>query len=68
MVILKLSIIYKVIHHTQYDFHKNTIKEFDIYRAVKFNKENVLNDKLSFQSNYIYDTAIKVLEGEGNMR
>lgn len=38
------------------------------YRAVKFDKQNVLNDKQSFQLNYIYNTAIKVLEGKGNMR
>lgn len=39
-----------------------TIEEYEIYKAVKREPQNVLNDKLSFQSNLIYDTAIRIIE------
>ena len=38
----------------------DALEEYSIYKAVKYTPHNVLNDKLSFQSNIIYDTAIKV--------
>ena len=38
----------------------DALEEYSIYKAVKNTPNNVLNDKLSFQSNIIYDTAIRV--------
>lgn len=49
--------------HFSKDFqHRNTLEEFEIYRAAKFDKNNILNDKISFQSNCIYDTTIRIME------
>jgi hypothetical protein len=36
------------------------MEEFEIYRASKTHKEQLLNDQLSFRSNRLYDTAIKI--------
>lgn len=38
-----------------------TVEEYEMYRAVKQEPQNVLNDKLSFASNIICDTAIKIV-------
>ena len=37
-------------------------EEFKIYKASKTQGDQLLNDKLSFMSNRLYDTAICVLE------
>ena len=36
----------------------NALEEFEIYKASKVNKEQLLNDQLSFKSNKLYDTAL----------
>lgn len=54
-----------VLHLSQDRSTINTYEEFEIYKAVKTDGQNVLNDKLSFQSNSIYNTAIKILDGGG---
>lgn len=53
----------KVLHLSQDRFIRDTLEEFEIYKAVKSDQPNVLNDKLSFQSNFIYNTAIRITEG-----
>jgi hypothetical protein len=55
----------QILHFSRDRSQTSTFEEFEIYKAVKSDQQNVLNDKLSFSSNYIYDTAIKVLKGEG---
>lgn len=52
----------EVLHFSKDRLIRNTLEEFEIYKAVKSHSFNVLNDKLSFQSNYIYNTAIRILE------
>lgn len=42
--------------------YMDVLEEFEIYRAVKESPHYVLNDKLSFQSNIIFNTAITVRE------
>jgi len=38
----------------------NVIEEYEIYKSVKKEPNFVLNDKSSFQSNIIYNTAVKI--------
>ena len=40
----------------------NAIEEYEIYKAYKNKKteEVILNDQLNFQSNLLYDTAIRL--------
>ena len=38
--------------------HLNTLEEFEIYRAYKLDPNNILNDKLCFNTNVLYDLAI----------
>ena len=39
----------------------NAIEEYEIYKAYKNKKtEVILNDQLNFQSNILYDTAIRI--------
>ena len=40
----------------------DALEEFEIYKASKTQGDQLLNDKLSFKSNGLYDTAIRVLE------
>jgi hypothetical protein len=40
----------------------DTMEEFEIYRAVKKEPQNVLNEQRSFKSNIIYEAAIKLVE------
>ena len=40
----------------------DVLEEFEIYKASKTQGNQVLNDKLSFKSSGLYDTAIHVLE------
>ena len=39
----------------------NALEEFYIYRESKIDANRLLNDQLKFDSNYLYDTAIKIL-------
>ena len=36
----------------------NALEEFEIYKASKVNKDQLLNDQLSFKSNKLYDTTL----------
>lgn len=56
-----------VLNLTKAHFHRSTMEQSEINTTVKFDKQHVLNDKLSFQSKYIYETAIKVVEEEGDI-
>ena len=38
----------------------DALEEFEIYRASKIHKECLLNDQLSFKSNTLYDTILKI--------
>ena len=38
----------------------DTIEEYEIYKAMKTTPDNILNDKLTFKSNKLFDTAIKL--------
>lgn len=40
----------------------STLEEFEIYKAVTSDQQNILNDMLPFSSNCIYDIAIRLLE------
>ena len=42
--------------------YMNAIEEYEIYKAYKNKKteEVILNDQLNFQSNLLYDTAIRI--------
>ena len=37
----------------------DALEEFEIYKALRRNKNKVLNEQLSFKSNKLYDTAMK---------
>ena len=41
----------------------NALEEYEIYKAQKSNNDLLLNDKLNFQSNLLYDTARNLEEG-----
>ena len=36
----------------------NAIEEFKIYRAIKKDPKKVLNEKLKFKNNSLYDTVL----------
>jgi hypothetical protein len=36
------------------------LEEFQIYKAIKTEPDNVLNEQVSFRSNIVYDTAISL--------
>ena len=38
------------------------IEEYEIYKHSKLNPNNLLNDQLHFNSNYLYDTVIEELK------
>ena len=38
----------------------NAKEAFEIYKASKVNKEQLLNNQLSFKSNKLYDTALMI--------
>ena len=38
--------------------YMDALEEYEIYKAVKINSDYVLNDKLTFSHNILYDTAI----------
>ena len=38
----------------------DALEEFEIYKASKIHKERLLNDQLSFRSNTLYDTVLKI--------
>lgn len=40
------------------------MEKCEVYSSVKLDIYNVINDKLSFESKYIYDTAIQFIERE----
>ena len=39
--------------------HMNTLEEYEIYKAYKHNASSVLNDKLCFNTNALYDLAME---------
>lgn len=44
----------------------NTIEEYEIYKAPKKNGKDLLKNKPNFQSNSLYDTAIKIQDNIDN--
>ena len=38
----------------------DALEEFEIYKALRMNKSQVLNEQLSSKSNKLYDTAMKI--------
>ena len=38
--------------------YMDALEEYEVYKAVKINSDYVLNDKLTFSHNILYDTAI----------
>ena len=40
----------------------DALEEFEIYRASTTHNDQLLNEKLSFKSNELYDTAIRMLK------
>jgi len=43
----------------------DALEQYEIFRAVKTDPQNVLNDQSSFTANIIYDTAMRINEGRG---
>lgn len=51
----------EVLHvHNKKGSYLNCLEEFEIYSSMKTDRINVLNEQTSFQSNIIYDAAIRV--------
>ena len=44
----------------------SAIEEFEIYKQTKKDPDKLLNDQLNFNSNQLYDTAIKVSTNNRN--
>jgi len=42
--------------------YMSSVEEFLIYQAVKSEPQNVLNDKLTFKNNIIYNTALQIIK------
>lgn len=70
-------------NHNYTDFQKNVnilninnkkgrmldcLEEFHIYKAMKTEPHNVLNEQVSFKSNAIYNTAISIVDTDGRCR
>lgn len=49
-----------ILHKCQKGRLLNTLDEYQNYRANKFNSNNVLNDKLNYSSNEIFNTIISL--------
>lgn len=45
----------------------NCLEEFNIYKAIKEDKDNVLNEQTSFQSNIIYDRAVEIVNRQAGI-
>lgn len=52
----------KPIHICTKGRYMNAREEYEIYRAFKYNQENILNEQLDFKSNQLYDTAIDLMK------
>ena len=48
----------EVIHVCNKGRYLNALEEYEIYKHIQIDPDNVLNDQLKFKSNYINDTAI----------
>jgi hypothetical protein len=52
----------EILHKWNKDKYLNIIEEFEIYKAAKTQSDHILNEKQSFESNIIYNTAIQILD------
>lgn len=50
----------EVMHICHRGTYMNSLEEFCVYTAVKTNPNIVLNEKLTFKRNILYDTALKI--------
>ena len=55
----------EILHFCKKGNFMNTIEEFEIYRSSKENSQFLLNDKLAFESNIIYNRALAIISDGG---
>ena len=46
------------IHYCNKSKYMDTLEEFEIYKYTKIDKDNMLNDKLVFNKNVLYDKLL----------
>lgn len=42
------------------------MKYIGLSKRIKTNKNDLLNDKFNFESNSLYDTAVRILDNDGS--
>ena len=57
---------FKLLHNCKKGAYMNAVEEYEIYRASKLQTDQLLNDKVSFRSNLLYNTAIDIDGSAGN--
>ena len=46
----------KPVHFCNKGQYMDALEEFEVYKAAKLHKDNLLNDQLLFRSNIVYNT------------
>ena len=57
----------ELLHHCKKGKLINALEEFKIYKTIKSNPDILMKNKLNFDSNYLFDTAINVLSNQDNL-
>lgn len=56
-----------LLHNCRKGSYMNALEECEIYKASRLQGDQLLNDKLLFKSNHLYDTAINIDTKSGHM-